>query len=713
MDKPKVASTPTVLQTEMTECGAACLSMILQYHGQYATLEELRLETDVSRDGCSAANIVRAARSRGLDCDGFEMDTDELMMVEPPCVLWWENDHFVVFEGVEKSRFLLNDPAYGKRALDCETMEKEYSGIVLSFTPNEEFQNHESYGKKPHTFLHSGKIKEALRSFSADAFLTCVTGLAAVGLGSLAALRFAELGNSAALDATKQGAPSSPAILIPFVLAILAIVAFGLSRSRVAIWKNKSELRGSWLFLRKMFFAPIAFLEDRYPENLVRCAMNNDRMNGFSAELAARIIICGGGIIIPLIAMAIEASRAGISALAVVIPMIAAIIAAVIYWWEHHANLRDRAKATILEGALAKAVFTDIEKLETIRELGCADEYAKRTGEAHTQMEETRRLIRKRSRIGRLAIVLIYMLGVLASAGISGLHTPVTILSWIALACILIASADSLIKVIGRLRQAKEDYDTTLAISAGKVQGEREVKTKGFPGGYQKLQGNIEVRSVAFGYGSFGDPLFEGIDLDIPGGSALVITGGTGCGKSTLGKLLAGLMPPSEGEIRYDGRLISEIPDKIIYASIATVKQKSTLFSGTIRENITMWNPGIGQREIERAAKDACIDGRIGESPNGYETRIGTGGRGLSGGEQQRIELARALATDPSILILDEAFSAIDDETTLRIVENIRRRGCTCIMITRDPLLMRDDVKVLDLDEVKQGPEMSVAEQSQ
>lgn len=690
MDKPKVASTPTVLQTEMTECGAACLSMILQYHGQYATLEELRLETDVSRDGCSAANIVRAARSRGLDCDGFEMDTDELMMVEPPCVLWWENDHFVVFEGVEKSRFLLNDPAYGKRALDRETMEKEYSGIVLSFTPNEEFQNHESYGKKPHTFLHSGKIKEALRSFSADAFLTCIAGLAAVGLGTLAALRFAE-----------TETPSSPAILIPFVLAILAIVAFGLSRSRAVIWKNKSELRGSWPFLRKMFFAPIAFLEDRYPENLVRCAMNNDRVNGFSAELAARIIICGGGIIIPLIAMAIEACHSGMPAFAVASPLIAAIIAAAIHGWEDHANIRDRAKATVLEGALAKAVFTDIEKLETIRELGCADEYAKRTGEAHTQMEETRRLIRKRSRIGRLAIVLIYMLGVLASAGISGLHTPVTILSWIALACILIASADSLIKVIGRLRQAKEDYDTTLAISAGKAQGEREVKTKGFPGGYQKLQGNIEVRSVAFGYGSFGDPLFEGIDLDIPGGSALVITGGTGCGKSTLGKLLAGLMPPSEGEIRYDGRLISEIPDKIIYASIATVKQKSTLFSGTIRENITMWNPGIGQREIERAAKDACIDGRIGESPNGYETRIGTGGRGLSGGEQQRIELARALATDPSILILDEAFSAIDDETTLRIVENIRRRGCTCIMITRDPLLMRDDVKVLDLDEGK------------
>ena len=679
MDK-RVVNTRTVLQTEMTECGAACLSMILQYYGQYATLEELRLETDVSRDGCSAGNLVRAARNRGLDTEGFEMDIDELMMADLPCILWWEGDHFVVFEGTGGDRFLINDPAYGRRAIDRGEMEKEYSGIVLTFSPNESFKDHDSYGKKPASFLRSGKCREAMASFPVDSFLTLASGALSICLWTLAAARFIRGSQVTTMD-----------LVISLVMVIPAVVLFGIFADSARVWEEKNVLRGSWSFLRRMLFAPVAFIEDRHPQDLLKRVVNNDLVHDFSARLTATVVTGALGILLPLALMG------SVSPVAI-LPLPAAFaIAAALRLLEKNMVSRDRSKAMVLDGNMARVIFTDVEKRDIIRTMGRTDDYIQRTMEAHRQAEDVHRSLRERARIGSLLRVLTYTTGILLSS--YGVHdhvsTSMALVAWTIMGITAAVCCEILIGIVEDLDRAENDFATTLSMP--EIEGKKTIEYDRLSGGYEKLKGNIDLDSVAFGYGSLSDPLISGLDLSIPGGTTILITGETASGKSTLGKLIGGLMPPSEGSIRYDGRKLEDIPDRTIYASIASVKQKSTLFNGSIRDNITMWNPSVRQEAIDRAVRDACAGEYINECDHGYETLIGSAGRGLSGGEQQRLEIARALATDPSILILDEAFSAIDDETTLRILDNIKRRGCTLIMITRDPILIREESNIIDL----------------
>ena len=675
----KAVNTRTVLQTEMTECGAACLSMILQYHGQYASLEEMRRETDVSRDGCSAGNIVRAADRRGLDCQGLEVDIDQLGGLEPPFILWWENNHFVVFEGIKNHRFLLNDPAFGKRDVSRDTMEKEFSGIVLTFRPGDGFREHVSYGKKPEGFFGSGRLLQMLRSSVPNAWTTIFSGIMSVAFAAAAAILIG-------IDRS----PSLNNLVVFFIALFLAVLSSGVYLYFLSLWKDKFEIRGSWTYLRRLLQAPIAYLQDRYPEDLVGRTAHNDRVNRFAVGFVSTLAVGLFGLIVSVIFM-FAASTRGLLAV-----LLGVCVSGTLRILFDRIQARDRVKAKVLESNLIRTAFTDIDSRDIIKKSGQAHEYIQRLKDARDVTENVRGRIRDRDRIRRGITYVVYCGAVLLSLNIYGAHMELNaVISWCMMGMIMIISGEKLIELFEIPGGMEED------INGGSLPEEakhKEVKnTMGRSREYQKLRGNIRVKGVSFKYGTFGQPLFEDLSFDIAGGTFFVITGETGCGKSTLGKMLGGLIMPEEGEIRYDGRTITSISPKTIYASIAVVEQKPVLFPATIRENITLWNPNISEDEIEKAVKDACAEEFIAKRQTGLETRLGANGRGLSGGEQQRIEIARALAANPSILIMDEAFSAIDDETTLKIINNIRRRGCTCLLITGDDVLIREESKVLDL----------------
>ena len=674
-------STETVLQTEITECGAACLSMILRYYGQYPSLEELRFETDVSRDGCSAGNIVRAARSRGLDCNGYEVDIEELAETKPPSVLWWGKNHFVVYEGMKKDRFLLNDPAYGKRSVSRRTMEREFSGIVLSFTPDTAFTEHPSYGKRPVSFASSGKWKESLSAFRSDASLTLASGIL-----TLTAL-------IAAAILSRGQLPGEASATLIFVLLIFAAIFMGGSfRYRLSRWKDGNELSGSWPYLRKVLYAPILFIEDRYPEDFSEWIIRNDRVNRFSPEMICVIAVGGLGVLSAFFVMTTVSVGASLAL------SCAAILSALVSRIEAVTGERDRSMARILNNNLARTIFMDSGKRETIRNMGLEEQYADRLINAHSEAAGIGRKLRERMDTIRSLRIAVYATGAILSLHMmmDQLANIGIVIWWGLLAGIFIVCSEKLIRIMGVMKAADEDHNATQRI--GSLAEQEKKKTPSNAGeGYRKLHGNIRIEDLSFGYGFSGKKLLHDLSIDVDGGSTLVITGGTGSGKSTLGKLIGGLIAPSEGRVLYDGRMSENIQDQVMHASIALVKQKSTLFPGTIRDNITMWNPHISQEEIDDALRDACAWDCVEERKLGLETVLGPGGTGLSGGEQQRIEIARALATNPSILVLDEAFSAIDDETTLEVIDNIRRRGCTCIIITRDPLLIREGMRVLEL----------------
>jgi ABC-type bacteriocin/lantibiotic exporter with double-glycine peptidase domain len=247
---------------------------------------------------------------------------------------------------------------------------------------------------------------------------------------------------------------------------------------------------------------------------------------------------------------------------------------------------------------------------------------------------------------------------------------------------------------IAALGVKMERVDAVLGEDLDPVLGAREVE----PTATARLAGGVVLKAVSFAYDA-GRPLIEGLDLNVSPGSRVALVGRSGSGKSTIAKLIAGLYAPLKGEILFDGLPRDRIPRAVINQSLALVDQDLFLFEGTVTENLTVWDPTLPEAAIVQAARDACIHGDvIGAFAGGYRGRIDESGRNLSGGQRQRIEIARALALDPSIVILDEATSALDPSIEAEIDKNLRRRGCTCIIVAHRLSTIRDADEILVIE---------------
>ena len=211
----------------------------------------------------------------------------------------------------------------------------------------------------------------------------------------------------------------------------------------------------------------------------------------------------------------------------------------------------------------------------------------------------------------------------------------------------------------------------------------------------KKLDGEIELQDISFGYSALKPALVEHFSFHLYSGESIAFVGPSGCGKSTVSKIVSGLHHPWSGQIFLDGKPINEISGACLSASIATVSQNIALFSGTIRDNLTMWNTAILEEDMIQAAKDACIHDFIVTCPGGYDYVLNENAMNLSGGQRQRIEIARALATKPSILVMDEATSALDPVVEKQILNNIKRRGVTCIIVAHRLSAFRDCSQIM------------------
>jgi len=216
-----------------------------------------------------------------------------------------------------------------------------------------------------------------------------------------------------------------------------------------------------------------------------------------------------------------------------------------------------------------------------------------------------------------------------------------------------------------------------------------------------KLEGCVELDNISFGYGILEPPLVENFHFRLSSGKSIAFVGASGSGKSTVSKIISGLYQPWSGKVSMDGVPVKNIPKEILSSSISTVSQEITLFSGTIKENLTMWNKSVMDADMVKAAKDACIHDVITSKPGAYDYRLKEGGSNLSGGQRQRLEIARALVTNPSILIMDEATSALDPVVEKEIIDNIKRRGCTCVIVAHRLSAIRDCDEIIVMDRGK------------
>jgi NHLM bacteriocin system ABC transporter peptidase/ATP-binding protein len=697
-----VVRTPTVLQLEALECGAAALSIVLRHYGCYVSLEELRRRCGVSRDGSKATNVLKAARSYGMVAKGYKKEPADLREMKLPCIIFWNFNHFLVLEGFDEGHAYLNDPACGRRSVSLDEFDQSFTGVVLTLQPGPDFK---PTGKPENlyrlAFKHLTTDRPALAFLMLAGLFMVLPGLAFPVLTSVFIDRVI-------LDGDQTWATG---ILIGYALATLLYVLLDwLQRWYLLRFQTKLVLLMATRFFWHLLKLPLTFFTQRAPGEVAwRLMLNDNIANVITGELARTVVNALLAVFFFIVMLGFDAVLA-LASLAVVIANL--VILKQISQLTQESSLM----MSIALGKLQGITAGGLSVIETLRASAAESAAFGRFGGALAQYITAHQRVENLGLKYRQLPAVLMLLNealILCFGGyrvIEGHLTIGMLVAFQALSLSFIIPAMALagmMTTVQNLRGDLQRVEDVLQYARDPLADEiPEFVEDDLREGPVKLAGHLEFRNVSFGYNPTDTPLLSGFSLLVRPGERIAIVGRSGCGKSTVAKLVAGLYMPTEGEILFDGKLRQAYSRARLAGSVALVDQDITLFEGTFRENLTMWDPSVPDGELIAAAKDALIHDFIMSRPEGYDGAVIEGGRNMSGGQRQRLEIARALLTNPRLLVLDEATSALDTATEEALEHNLRRRGCSCIIIAHRLSTVRDCDRILVLDEgqlVEQG----------
>ncbi len=691
MKQKKYAKTPTIYQMEATECGAASLSMIMGYYGRFMALEHMRIETGVSRDGCNAKNILRAARKYGFEAKGFRKDLNGLLECKPPCIIHWNFNHFVVWEGVKGKYAYINDPAMGRRKLTIEELDDCFTGIVLLFEKTSDFQKE--------------KKKKTLLRFSIDRIkgqYASLVALVLIGLCLVFPGLIIPIFSQVFVDDILLGGNTKWMTAFLVVMGMTVLFQASLTYYRGMLLQklqNKMALVSAHDFLSHMFRLPMSFFDQRYSGDLAERVENNNNVSVFLAgDLAETVLNI-------LVAMFYLILLILYSPVLTIIGVCSVVINLALVKFSSSAMSNSTMKMQQDQGKLIGSVFAGLNITSTLKASGTENEYVGRIQGYYAKTILLEQQLGKKQQIlnaipavaGEISNVLVLMVG--GVLVIKGNMTAGMLVAYTSLLGSFTEPINQLVGFIQKIQTLKADMSRVEDIM--KYEEDEKFNAVESVPMTTKLSGEIELKNIAFGYSILEKPLVEHFDFHLDSGKSIAFVGASGCGKSTVSKIISGLYIPWDGQILMDGVNCRNIPKEIIASSVSTVSQNIMLFSGSIRDNLTMWNKNILDEDMVRAAKDACIHEMITTKPEAYEFELTEGGSNLSGGQRQRLEIARALVTNPSILIMDEATSALDPIVEKEIVDNIKRRGCTCVIVAHRLSAIRDCDEIIVMDRGK------------
>ena len=687
-----VAKTPVIMQMEALECGAACLDMVLAYYGRWITLEEMRVDCGVSRDGSSAKNILYAARSHGLEADGYKIDDVSVLRREGifPAIIHWEFNHFVVLNGFKGDKAVINDPARGTVNISLKEFDEAFTGICLLLKPGENFKPE---GKQKSVFsFASARLKGTLSAVIFVVLTTIISSLFGV-IDPVFSRIF--------IDRLLTGVNPSWSYGFIFFLTLFSIIQLISEWIRTVYSlkiNGKLAIVGSSTYMWKVLHLPLSFFSQRMAGDIQQRKDENASVASSLVDRVAPLVINTGMMFFYLFVMLKN------SVLLTALGMISIISDVVM------ARIISRKRVNITRvqmrdsGKLRGLTTAGIEMIESIKAGGAENGFFERwsgfQASVNAQMDKYTRLNTYLgiipSIVSEVTNSLILVAGVYLT--MKGEFTLGTVMAFDGFLGSFMGPAESLISTGQSLQEMRTEMERIEDVMNYPEDNITKSRADNKEGGKQKLKGEIVLKDVTFGYSRLSDPIIKDFNINIKPGSRVAFVGSSGCGKSTLAKLITGLYKPWSGEIKFDGKDMEEIDRNVFTGSVAVVDQDIIIFEDSIRNNIKMWDDSIEDFEMILAARDAQIHDDIVQRDGGYDHKLTEGGSNFSGGQRQRLEIARVLAQDPTLIILDEATSALDAKTEYEVVKAIKDRGITCIVIAHRLSTIRDSDEIVVLD---------------
>lgn len=688
---------PTVLQMESVECGAAALSIILGHFGKFVPLEKLRIACGVSRDGLKATNIIKAAKEFGLEAKGYAKSIEKLMQIKTPAIIFWNFNHFLVLEGFTKNKVYLSDPAQGRYQVSHAEFDESYTGVVLTFNPSDKFEK----GNEKRGLISS--LSSRITNSKLSIIYIVLASLFLVVPG-LVIPSFLKVFIDKYLVNNISGFVM-PLLLVMTVFLIISMSLTYLQQYFLLRLETKLALASSSKFLWHVFHLPIAFFTQRYSGEIGNRVSLNDKVSKLlSGDLANAAL----NVIVVVFYAALMFSY---DILLTVIGVLMAFINVFILKFASRARKDGSRRLTNETGKLLGTTTSGISMIETLKASGRENDFFTNwvgyLAKVTNAQQELGWLSMRLNTIPPLLTSLTssIILGVGALRIMDGEMTLGALVAFTFLMSNFMNPVNQLVSVGNMLHETESDMSRIDDVMNYEVDNQFLADRSNeniISDSQRKLVGYFEMKDVTFGYNTTMPALIENFNLKLKPGSRVALVGGSGSGKSTVAKIASGLYDPWEGSILFDNIERSKIHRNIITNSLAVIDQEVLVFNGTISENISFWDSMIPEKNIVQSAKDADIHDVIASRTDAYESSVSEGGSNFSGGQRQRLEIARALSNNPSILIMDEATSALDPTTEKNVMDNIKKRGCTCLIVAHrlSTIIDCDEIIVMEFGKI-------------